>query len=159
LVVGLPRGLTVLTIAAVALIVFMAVAYFGMGTRHMVDRATPVSLKPGRATLIAAVNHSTDAVGCKTLDAYTAAALSNLTDFRERLLSIGIPYFGVDKASKGKNNATNLWKLLEPIISCPPDQPMTRYGPGGDGSKLLCKLPEQKDGGCVIYSLGSHGKW
>jgi hypothetical protein len=86
-----------------------------------------------------------------------AAARSQLADFKDRLLSSGIPFFGVGRASKGKH-ATNIWKSLEPIVSCPIDRPVTRYGSGGDGGKLLCKLPQHADADCVIYSLGSNGK-
>jgi hypothetical protein len=89
---------------------------------------------------------------------YPAAARANLADFQDRLLSVGIAFFGVDQAFKGKYNAPSLWKSLGPIISCPPDRPVTRYGSDGDGGKLLCKLPQQSTAECVIYSLGSNGE-
>jgi hypothetical protein len=51
------------------------------------------------------------------------------------------------------------WSQFQPLLSCPADKPLTRYGEG-DGSKLLCKvLPNDDDADCVIYSLGSKGVW
>lgn len=57
------------------------------------------------------------------MDAYTAAARKNLTDFRERLLAIGIPFFEISQASEDRYNALLFWKLLEPVVSCPRDRP------------------------------------
>ncbi len=43
---------------------------------------------------------------------------------------------------------------FSPIIECPPDAPLTRYGGLGDGYKLLCNLGALKSP-CSIYSLGA----
>jgi hypothetical protein len=152
---------TAVTTAFVLFVVVTGVAFLDLGTDHTAhaDRATTlVRLKPGDASSSAAHYIQTGISG-KYGDAYTTAAMANLTEFQERALSIGIPFFGVSQASGGKNNS-NIWKQLEPVVSCPPDQPLQRYGGGGDGSKLLCKLPQPEGagGGCVIYSLGSNGK-
>jgi len=50
------------------------------------------------------------------------------------------------------------WPLFTPVITCPPDRPLTQYGQG-DGSKWLCKLDNEWTEGstCIIYSLGSNG--
>lgn len=157
--VGLAQRPKALNLSIVVYIVMTAVALFCLGTERLAGRAaTSVRLKPGEA----AVSSSTGNISIKAeahshLDPYTAAAWRNLTDFRDRLLAIGIPFFGISQASKGRNNAPNLWKLLEPVVSCPPDQPLFRYGAGRDGGKQLCKLQDQEAGPCVIYSLGSHG--
>jgi hypothetical protein len=53
------------------------------------------------------------------------------------------------------------WQKFLPVIRCPKDRPLTKYGEG-DGSKLLCNtqgLPNKPDGSpCIIYSLGSNGE-
>jgi hypothetical protein len=45
-------------------------------------------------------------------------------------------------------------------VTCPPDEPLQRYGAGGDGTKYLCKLPEptETQSPCMVYSMGSNGK-
>jgi hypothetical protein len=91
-------------------------------------------------------------------DAYTTSALANLTQFRAGVLSAGLSFFGVSKASAGRDGAPSLWNLLGPIVHCPTNSPLTRYGGSGDGGKLLCKLPPTSDTACVIYSLGSNGE-
>jgi hypothetical protein len=53
---------------------------------------------------------------------------------------------------------TKVWKALAPIITCPDDRPLTRYGGAGDGGKLLCRIPKDMRQQCVIYSLGSNGE-
>lgn len=166
---GLPRGPTVCNVGIMAFIFMTGLALFGLGTQHTTDRAKSslrlIQLKSGHLGSTAAAcstsagNTSQVINNGKAADAYSAAALQNLTDLNERLLSISVPFFGVTQASQGRGNATNLWQLLEPIISCPPGQPVSQYGPGGDGSKLLCKLPEHEGGPCVIYSLGSNGDY
>lgn len=48
---------------------------------------------------------------------------------------------------------------LDVILSCPIDRPLQRYG-RGDGSKLLCRIRDAREGSpCVIYSVGNHGKF
>jgi hypothetical protein len=154
---GLGQRPAAVNVTLLAVMLITGVLLFGLGKENIADRATtPVRFKTAIST-VSESSRNTEAAGDH--DAYTTAALRNLTDFRDRVLAIGIPFFGVAQASKGKYNATNLWKLLEPIITCPPDQPLTRYGPGGDGSKQLCQLQEQRDDApCVIYSLGSNGE-
>lgn len=80
---------------------------------------------------------------------WEAHALVNLTNYRNGLLSLVRPYYGKQ----------DFWSIFLPVISCPPNRPLTRYGGTGDGSKLLCSLSValQKKG-CVIYSLGSNGE-
>lgn len=146
-----------LTIAVVAFVLVVGLSLVSLKTETMVVRATSLTrFKPGDKALHDLAGNTFQ--GGQAPDAYTVAARRNLSDFQHRLLSISVPFFGVSRASGGRHNAANLWKLLDPIITCPPDQPLVRYGPGGDGSKLLCKLPTFEDGACVIYSLGSNGK-
>lgn len=77
------------------------------------------------------------------------AARANLSSYRGGLLSHVRPYYG----------KKDFWTVFLPVISCPPDRPLTRYGGTGDGSKLLCKLSDQmQQEGCIVYSLGSKGK-
>lgn len=86
-----------------------------------------------------------------TVSAWKAAAATNLTEFEASLAARMRPL---------KRNK-NYWPHFPPVISCPPDRPLTRYGGCGDGSKLLCRLPTTlRDGHpCVIYSLGSNGEF
>jgi hypothetical protein len=53
------------------------------------------------------------------------------------------------------------WQKFLPVIQCPKDRPLKKYGEG-DGSKLLCNtqgLPNKPDGSpCIIHSLGSNGE-
>lgn len=76
-------------------------------------------------------------------------AKANLTNYKNNILSLVRPHYGKQ----------GFWSVFLPIISCPPDRPLTRYGGTGDGSKLLCSLPSSlQQPGCVIYSLGSNGE-
>lgn len=68
-------------------------------------------------------------------DSYTLAARANLTTFKTELLSKQISIFDTPKVE-------GLWGTYSPIITCPPARPLTRYGGEGDGSTLLCKLPQ-----------------
>jgi hypothetical protein len=47
---------------------------------------------------------------------------------------------------------------MRPFLSCPPHQPLVRYGSEADGGKLLCDLSKLKPP-CLIYSLGSNGDY
>ena len=47
---------------------------------------------------------------------------------------------------------------FNPFVSCPPGQPLRRYGNGGDGGKVLCDLAALRPP-CLIYSLGSNGDY
>lgn len=89
---------------------------------------------------------------------YQANARANLTAFKDTLLSPVHPVFGNKETQK-------LWPMFSPIITCPEDRPLTRYGGRqsgplkGDGAKLLCKLQNtQLQQTCTIYSLGSNGE-
>eukprot|EP00775_Hariotina_reticulata_P004381 gene4381-4633_t len=47
---------------------------------------------------------------------------------------------------------------MRPFISCPPHQPLKRYGSDADGGKLLCDISKLRPP-CLIYSLGSNGDY
>lgn len=49
------------------------------------------------------------------------------------------------------------WARFKPVIGCPLDRELTRYGGEGDGSKLLCRVQPPSGQTCIIYSLGSNG--
>lgn len=157
---GRAQGLTAVTVAIGAFLILTVLATFSLRSQIVVARnATSIRLEPDVTSVASnnlAGNLSKNTRG-RPLDAYTAAALRNLTNFQDRLLAIGVPFFGVTAAAEGKDKAPNLWELLSPVIACPPDQPLSRYGGEGDGSKQLCKLQAQQRA-CVIYSLGSNGK-
>lgn len=75
-------------------------------------------------------------------------ALSNLSSYKSTLLNRMVSLW----------RKKEFWSVHQPIVTCPPGRPLTRYGGKGDGSKLLCGLTarlQRED--CVIYSLGSNG--
>lgn len=47
---------------------------------------------------------------------------------------------------------------MSAFISCPPSQPLIRYGNPADGGKLLCDISKLTPP-CIIYSLGSNGDY
>lgn len=86
-----------------------------------------------------------------TQSSWEMQATANLTSYRSTLLSQVRPHYGKQ----------NWWTVFLPVISCPPDRPLTRYGGTGDGSKLLCSVSSTsvlQEKGCIIYSLGSAGE-
>lgn len=113
---------------------------------HSISWNTPRSLADHVAA--ASSNYGWAMSGQSTWEKQAIASLNN---YKGSLLGRLTPYWA----------RTSFWTpdVYEPIITCPPDRPLTRYGGRGDGSKLLCSLEGRlQQDGCVIYSLGSNGK-
>ncbi|KXZ48598.1 hypothetical protein GPECTOR_26g501 [Gonium pectorale] len=54
-----------------------------------------------------------------------------------------------------KPDAWDRFKLFQPFITCPPERPLRRVGPQGDGGKWLCD-PGPERAPCAVLSLGSN---
>eukprot|EP00879_Flechtneria_rotunda_P001331 GHRR01001481.1.p1 GENE.GHRR01001481.1~~GHRR01001481.1.p1 ORF type:complete len:390 (+),score=80.39 GHRR01001481.1:272-1441(+) len=86
---------------------------------------------------------------------YGAETLSNLTYFRSNLLShIWASFDPSVPFLQGHQR----FEPVKPFVTCPPHQPLTRYGNPKDGGKLLCDL-SKLTAPCIIYSLGSNGDY
>jgi hypothetical protein len=86
---------------------------------------------------------------------WRVAAAQNLTTFRGDIL-----HSLVKHGFRIPFNRTQ-WSLFQPIVTCPPGQPLSRYpkaAAAGTGAAPWCRLEGMMDLDCVIYSLGSVGK-
>lgn len=59
---------------------------------------------------------------------YTAAAVTNITAFKHTLMARVASSFNVQAGKFGYDN----WKLFSPVIQCPPDRPLAKYGGEGE---------------------------
>lgn len=132
----------------VLLIDTMAKLHSSTKTRHLVVCVSLVCCSILSVALRAYPWHHLDSK-CHTHECTTAASLAV---FKQTIAQRNL--------DGQRSFSRSGWSRFPVIASCPPEQPLTRYGEG-DGSKLLCRLDDfllSRNTQCVVYSFGSNGE-
>ncbi|KAG2494265.1 hypothetical protein HYH03_007620 [Edaphochlamys debaryana] len=84
-------------------------------------------------------------------------AVANLSQWRSSLFE-RIQRYVVLKDNEVKLPGRERYEPFQPFISCPPNRPLQRVGPEGDGGKWLCGM-DRLSSPCTVISVGSNNDY